>query len=490
MEGFGRQKRYSKPFQTTLVDAAGVNPPVYDGRSFLSVQEITSYRSEQTGIPVESSEMDPYRDLLIANRQLKLDRNGQAGVDIDAGIDVFKPHRDYGHPVRNGKVEVTPTSPKSGWYRLQDYSKMLFSGPICASGAIISTSAASRMPFQFPGTNPRELRYVEDSFHSVLPPLQTDLDSFGKKGIVALAPGYPKTSLFAAAGELLVGFPKFIGHTLADNTLLRGPNGNVIRALVDNTTKASAEEYLNYVFGIVPTINDIANLIAEFNSTTETLLRIAQSSGHGVRRRMQFEIPSQLESFSEADLDFNGGMTAGPIFGSNFSSNTPFGGYTRSTLTMGVSREVRVSFSFSRFLPVTSGLLPAAQKFMQDWNLVLGSNPTPARIWELIPFSWLVDWFLQIQRSLDLLDKVSDDSLVINYGYVTGKTVMFARQNSVVAFLPAYASFSNVSTLYRSEMFERVRANPFGFIAPDSPEFTPLRIGILAALGLTRKSVN
>ena len=112
------------------------------------------------------------------------------------------------------------------------------------------------------------------------------------------------------------------------------------------------------------------------------------------------------------------------------------------------------------------------------------------RIWQLIPFSWLVDWFLNVRKSLDLYEKVKDDSLVINYGYVMGKTVQTVIQETKVTANTGATSIKSVRSVYLSTRVERLRANPYGFILPTNVTLNAQQWAILAALGITRKSVN
>jgi hypothetical protein len=128
---------------------------------------------------------------------------------------------------------------------------------------------------------------------------------------------------------------------------------------------------------------------------------------------------------------------------------------------------------------------------LQDWDHILGTKPTFDRLWQLIPFSWLIDWFLDIQRSLAMYDKIYDDNLVINYGYVMGSTLRTVTQHSALTYAPDKKSaMSYVRTSYRSLVKERWRANPFGFVAPSSVELSPLRMAILAAIGVSGRSQN
>lgn len=49
----------------------------------------------------------------------------------------------------------------------------------------------------------------------------------------------------------------------------------------------------------------------------------------------------------------------------------------------------------------------------------LGAEPSPQDLYNLIPWTWLADWFTGAGDYVQLLDTVSDDRFVINYGFIT-----------------------------------------------------------------------
>lgn len=49
----------------------------------------------------------------------------------------------------------------------------------------------------------------------------------------------------------------------------------------------------------------------------------------------------------------------------------------------------------------------------------LGAYPTPSDIYNLIPWTWLADWFLGAGDYLSLLETMSSNSSIINYGFIT-----------------------------------------------------------------------
>jgi hypothetical protein len=119
-------------------------------------------------------------------------------------------------------------------------------------------------------------------------------------------------------------------------------------------------------------------------------------------------------------------------------------------------------------------------------NKVLGTRLSASAVWELTPWSWLIDWFVDISAFIGRVDRLASDSLVLRYGYVM-REVFLERSvvptQSIVTYDGALVA-GWIPSVY-SYGARRVRSTPYGF-GLDVGAFTPRRWAILAALGLTR----
>lgn len=52
----------------------------------------------------------------------------------------------------------------------------------------------------------------------------------------------------------------------------------------------------------------------------------------------------------------------------------------------------------------------------------LGLWPTPTDVLDLIPWSWLVDWFIGLHDYVQLMSEINTDRFLINYGFLTYKS--------------------------------------------------------------------
>jgi len=55
----------------------------------------------------------------------------------------------------------------------------------------------------------------------------------------------------------------------------------------------------------------------------------------------------------------------------------------------------------------------------QLWVRKLGADPTPSDIYDLVPWTWLIDWFNGIGEYIHVMNALFEDKSLINYGFVT-----------------------------------------------------------------------
>jgi hypothetical protein len=63
-----------------------------------------------------------------------------------------------------------------------------------------------------------------------------------------------------------------------------------------------------------------------------------------------------------------------------------------------------------------------------------GLVPRPTDIYNLVPWTWLVDWFTGLGSYVELIDNMARDDSLINWGMITGKTTgkLITRRTSKV----------------------------------------------------------
>jgi hypothetical protein len=140
--------------------------------------------------------------------------------------------------------------------------------------------------------------------------------------------------------------------------------------------------------------------------------------------------------------------------------------------------------AYSYYWPTSITGVDKMVEFEKKANAVLGSRLTPEVLWQLAPWSWLADWFGNVGDIISNATALSNDNLVIRYGYLMRKTqrmsVFTSYENQFLTGLRGAFTRS-----FAVEQKERVRATPFGF-GLNTELFNPLQWSILAALGMTK----
>jgi len=321
-------------------------------------------------------------------------------------------------------------------------------------------------------------------------PVEVDLSfsraSLVTKGTIAVAatsPGNQVANAASAIGELLQDVPAVPGIGLWKARL---------RAL--ETVAAGGGEFLNYVFGVSPTISDIKTFLKGVDEVDRMVDQFIRDSGRVVRRRFVF--PKET---TQTDTLLSGIYS--PI-GQGFAPNP-----NRSTNTIHenlnglpcyetwrnrtVEREIWFSGAFTYHLPswYETGNRDARRLLMAKF---LGAQPDLNTLWQLTPWSWAVDWFSNAGSYVKNLTSLIAYGTVLQYGYVMEKTTVTDTYRAGAVLAPPANSLFR-GTVYptvapitvRTTVQKRVQANPFGFgLIWDG--LSTVQKAIVAALGITR----
>jgi hypothetical protein len=306
------------------------------------------------------------------------------------------------------------------------------------------------------------------------------LDAFAQQAYQRTAPTSVMFDAARALGELRQGLPSVA--TLALKSRLRD-------------FKQMGSDYLNVEFGWKPLIDDLHNMVRALASATVFM------AGTGQRVHRRFGTPEQVSSYtsnftSAMYVAGLGGVTSGP-YGSPVS--TPSGSFHGAVGVKG--NFIRSQWTtrwfegeFTNFMPL--GFDPT--DFFSRMNQLMNVKLTPQTLWELSPWSWLVDWNLRIGDSIAANELAANDLLVMHYGYAmehtTYKDFVSIDYSAVQTAQPGSGSTwaywqglpASQTLVATTEYKQRIRANPFGFKTGGSTSLSSGQLAILGALGLTR----
>lgn len=231
--------------------------------------------------------------------------------------------------------------------------------------------------------------------------------------------------------------------------------------------------YLNYEFGWKPFLSDIRRFVKTTMDIKNKLTMLRNNNGKWVLRKgLVHQEKEVLETF-----------------GSDASS-WPFYPTPNSYLLLGGNHhsvkgsqymETKIWFSgrFRYYIPNidsvldTSPLNPLVRR-------LYGLTITPSLLWELTPWSWLVDWCSNVG---DVIANLSDADigLVAKYAYVMGTWTHAADLTNTGYF---YDGSQYTAYVHREQTLKRrSEAHPFGFGLSDG-DLSARQWAILFALGL------
>lgn len=300
-----------------------------------------------------------------------------------------------------------------------------------------------------------------------------DLDKWGREAIAATVPTAPQASLLAAAIEMREGLPRLVGMQLAASKKSAKALG-----------KAAGSEYLNVEFGFKPMVNDITKLAVAVMTFSQELEKHQKGSGQITRKRATLDVERTTELVSMSE--------PANILMSRANSSSKedqfFGTTATATVTMLKEYERSVWFSgaYTYFLNAGEDFNGKMKRYSQLAEVLLGGSLTPEVVWQVTPWSWLVDWFSDMDVFMTNVTALRDDSTVLRYGYLMCQT--HERWTKRVSGINPRSS-SDFPTYLMSSWTrttkQRHQATPYGF-GLDLNSFSNRRWSVLGALGMTK----
>lgn len=306
------------------------------------------------------------------------------------------------------------------------------------------------------------------------------LDALGRQAIAATIPTAPEAGLTSMLVEMREGLPKLVGATLAATAAKRN-NLNKVK----ETGKAIGSEYLNVEFGYKPLANDIAKLAVAVIDFQKNIEKAEKGSGEITRRgaKLDTERSNVLIPFTNEP--------PGILMPRGNSSNKEdqfFGTTSTATVELhkSLTRDVWFAGAYTYYLSAGDNLVQKMKRYSQLAEMLLGGTLTPEVVWQVTPWSWLIDWFSDMDVFMTNVTALRDDSNVLRYAYIMCETheVWTKRVSGInpraTSSFPTYLQSSWSRTTK-----QRRQATPYGF-GLDLNSLSNRRWSILGALGMTR----
>ena len=316
----------------------------------------------------------------------------------------------------------------------------------------------------------------------------SNLPAYAQTTYVQVAPTPGRFDLSTAMGELPQGIPRLALHSMSAAKQFKG----------------MGSDYLNVEFGWKPFISDlIATGEALLGATTALL------GPRGPLHRMRSEEPSVENSDGRngrsqiGPVNYILGYNPGDVADDAIRFHQKAGPYTSTprdlmsghavlyadiTQSTRTTRERWFEGSFT-YIP-RIGFNP--DSYLQRFEELVSPDITPKDLYALAPWSWLMDWFVDIGGAIAANEAASDNRILSNYAYAMEKVE--TRRGAIFSNIQnlssskSYAGPVGIARQWTTTGKRRIRANPFGFKPMTSVGLNPNQWMILAALGLSKAS--
>ncbi len=431
----------------------GVQPVVVSQRRLL--QTTTSFRSGRDG----KDEIQPAA-LLLENQQNNLRPS------------LF----DNGHPFETRDEKIFQSHPR---VTLRGSSGAFFEGPFYGS-------SNGGPDLNWPAT------YASNALWSGTVFSADDI-TYGTRAMQKVAPDMSPSHLLQALIELKQDFPRVPLHHTFKKVKPISPHEYERQQQRGGSSLADvlsipAEETLNFFFGVQPTIQDLYQVLNSVIRAGKLIEQWRRDAGRVVRRSLAYD-PIVTTT------DRRDGMSRTyRVFNEVFNTNNPTA-WTNAMCwdqneLVPVSRLQTItdkySFvgAFTYYIdPILDSLGPAGVAFNNAQHL-LGLTADANTIWQLTPWTWLVDWFVNLGDCISLMNRIQDKSLVLKYGYLMRESELKTTLTVDRFTAKDRTPYRGIRTDYVIRRKVRIRSTPYGF-GLNTGSFSLTQWAILASLGFT-----
>jgi len=232
------------------------------------------------------------------------------------------------------------------------------------------------------------------------------------------------------------------------------------------------KHYLNAQFGWLPFVSDLRKMYSTQQNMSGVLATIQQMNGKWVQRTGSVERNEVIQSrWSDSGRI--------PVFTPLVWADVDNQDLLACQGQVTELERVWFSGRFRYYIDDIASKIKSPKWRRNTARKVMGLSITPSEVWELVPWSWLIDYFSNFGAVIDNLNTGYVDNLVSSYAYVMRENITRAEQTSHGVLSNGVVYSGNC----RREVVTRCRAaaDPFGFQV--SANLNSRQLAILAALG-------
>jgi len=251
-----------------------------------------------------------------------------------------------------------------------------------------------------------------------------------------------------------------------------------IRDMSIDDARAAADDYLAYIFGVRPTVASLDALAESLTLSRQVAEKVSRQGWKRIRRRRVRPTVREVASTTTKDsylLAMSTGNSAA-LYGSVHK-------FTEAT------QDVWFSSSFRMPTSDTDHWLGQCSELFKRIDLLTGLGLDVRVAWDLIPFSFMADWFANTGDFLESRQVIADYNITCEYGYVMCHTRLqhTLTASGFWAYYPTPGQARVPASYECSRLVEtkqRQKAGPFGFNT-DWDGLNAFQWSALVALGAT-----
>jgi len=245
--------------------------------------------------------------------------------------------------------------------------------------------------------------------------------------------------------------------------------------------KKAADHFLNHEFGWLPFLSDLGKFKSAFDNTAAYMSRMGHGNGQWKVYRRTLVDETAWHTIHEGDE-----WVVNPE--NNFMTSHLCGGQPpKLKVSERISTLITSSGSFKWFKPdhdMTSAGYNGPLATLGRQMTMYGARISPSNVWRSTPWTWLIDWGLNVGQNIDRVTEYLQDGVECKYLYVMAHDIRTLRFEQILQMPngPLTLTYDRVIEIKQRQSIN----NPFG-LGPQG-NFGPLRLAILAALGVSGRS--
>jgi len=242
------------------------------------------------------------------------------------------------------------------------------------------------------------------------------------------------------------------------------------------SSKKAGDEYLNVQYGWAPFVKDLSQFLHGVKRAGDFMRQLQRDAGKVIRRRFEFA-PSITSSWTV--IPEGSGWPEMGTYNTRWFKDPLSWDVSRARV---ISQRQWFSGAFTYFMPPPDNA-GTIEGYAQTARTTLGLKLTPDVVWNLLPWSWAVDWFSNVGDVVSNIADKAEHGLVVRYGYMMEHTIVKDTYTALSSPFKDGAAVIPLTMVTETKI--RRKANPFGFgVSWDG--LSPFQLSIAAALGLSR----